>query len=63
MARFTFADAKEKIKKLEEEIKAANVKLDDNVVTHAELKWLKIYKGAFFVCLAGLIVLLLSLVF
>ena len=42
--RFTFADAKEKIKELEEALSAANVKLDDNVVTRKELKWLKVYK-------------------
>lgn len=54
--RFTFADAKEKIKQLEEALEAANVKLDDNVVTEKELKWLKIYKGISFT-LAGLVLL------
>ena len=42
--RFTFAMAKEKIKDLEEKLEAANVKLDDNVVTTDELKWLRFYK-------------------
>ena len=42
--RFTFADAKEEIKNLKKQLQEANVKLDDNVVTQGELKWLKFYK-------------------
>ena len=60
MARFTFADAKDKIKQLEEQLKAANVKLDDNVVTEKELKWLKIYKGWFFV---SIVIIILAIIF
>lgn len=37
--------AKAEIKELKEKLSVVNVKLDDNVVTHDELKWLKIYKG------------------
>ena len=60
MARFTFADAKEKIKQLEEALASANVKLDDNVVTEKELKWLKIYKGWFFV---SIVIIILAIIF
>ena len=52
--RFTFADAKMKIKELEDKLAAVNVALDDNVVTHNELKWLKIYKGWFFISVFAL---------
>ena len=45
--RFTFAMAKEEIKDLKAQLEAANVKLDDNVVTQAELKWLRVYKLGF----------------
>ena len=58
--RFTFAMAKEEIKDLKDQLAAANVKLDDNVVTKEELKWLKLYKFGFF---AGLIYLILNLIF
>ena len=58
--RFTFAMAKEEIKDLKEQLAAANVKLNDNVVTKEELKWLKLYKFGFF---AGLIYLILNLIF
>ena len=58
--RFTFAMAKEEIKDLKEQLAAANVKLDDNVVTKEELKWLKLYKFGFS---AGLIYLILNLIF
>ena len=61
--RFTFADAKEKIKDLEEKLAAVNVALDDNVVTHNELKWLKIYKAWFFISLAILAIKLLAYFF
>ena len=50
--RFTFADAKDKIKDLEQRLEAANVQLDDNVVTNDELWWLRIYKTGFWVLLA-----------
>ena len=52
--------AKEEIKDLKEQLAAANVKLNDNVVTKEELKWLKLYKFGFF---AGLIYLILNLIF
>ena len=50
--RFTFADAKDKIKDLEQRLEAANVQLDDNVVTQDELWWLRIYKVGFWILLA-----------
>ena len=52
--------AKEEIKELKEKLEAANVKLDDNVVTADELKWLKLYKFGFW---AGLAYLILNLIF
>ena len=57
--RFTFADAKLKIKELEEKIESFNVDLSDNVVTQEELKVLKLYKKAFFIAagLAGVLLL------
>ena len=55
--RFTFADAKTKIKELEDKLETLNVDLSDNVVTHQELKVLKVYKYVTFV-LAGLLILL-----
>ena len=58
--RFTFADAKEEIKQLKDQLAAANVALDDNVVTKEELKWLKLYRFGFW---AGLAYLILSLIF
>ena len=42
--RFTFADAKEKIKELESKIESLNVDLSDNVVTSQELITLRKYK-------------------
>ena len=53
--RFTFAMAKEEIKELKDKLAAANVALDDNVVTAKELKWLKLYKFGFWAGLAYLI--------
>ena len=53
--RFTFADAKEEIKDLKDQLAAAYVALDDNVVTAKELKWLKLYKFGFWAGLAYLI--------
>ena len=55
--RFTFADAKMKIKELEEKLESLNVDLSDNIVTEKELKVLKVYKYVTFV-LAGFILLL-----
>ena len=55
--RFTFADAKLKIKELEEKLESLNVDLSDNIVTEKELKVLKVYKYVTFV-LAGLLLLL-----
>ena len=55
--RFTFADAKAKIKELEDKLETLNVDLSDNVVTHDELKVLKVYKYVTFV-LAGLLFLI-----
>ena len=56
--RFTFADAKLKIKELEDKIESFNVDLSDNIVTQDELKVLKLYKKAFFIA-AGVIGVLL----
>ena len=61
--RFTFADAKMKIKELEEKLASVNVALDDNVVTNKELKWLKIYKGWFFISAIALLVRILFWLF
>ena len=55
--RFTFADAKMKIKELEDKLETLNVDLSDNIVTEKELKVLKVYKYVTFV-LAGLLLLL-----
>ena len=54
--RFTFADAKAKIKELEDKLESLNVDLSDNIVTTEELKVLKVYKYVTFV-LAGLLLL------
>ena len=43
--RFTFADAKQKIKELEEEKKLFN----DNIFTTEEVKRLKIYRTGFWI--------------
>ena len=59
--RFTFADAKLKIKELESQIEALNVDLSDNIVTEEELKILKLYKVAFFFSLGGIMLLLAML--
>ena len=56
--RFTFAEAKARIKELEAKV---NVDLSDNIVTESELKVLKIYKTAFFVVLVVGIVLIAKL--
>ena len=61
--RFTFADAKAKIKELEDKIESLNVDLSDNVVTQKELKILKLYKGATFVLAGITLIALLYAVF
>ena len=42
--RFTFADAKQRIKELEEQIEALNVDTSDNVYTTEENSVIKMYK-------------------
>lgn len=42
--RFSFADAKEKIKDLEEQLKAAQLESSDNIYTSMEKKWIYFYK-------------------
>lgn len=42
--RFTFADAKQRIKELEEQIEALNVDTSDNVYTTEENNVIKMYK-------------------
>lgn len=42
--RFTFADAKERIKELEKQVEALNVDTSDNVYTTEENNVIKIYK-------------------
>ena len=53
--------AKAEIKDLKGKLQALNVKLDDNIVTHEELKVLKIYKGISIVSVITVIVLLVKL--
>lgn len=57
--RFTFADAKLKIKELEAQL---NVDLSDNIVTEEELSTLKVYKVGFFISLAAAILAIACLV-
>ena len=42
--RFTFADAKARIKELEEQVEAFNLNTDDNVYTSEENNVIKFYK-------------------
>ena len=42
--RFTFADAKQRIKELEEQVEALNVDTSDNVYTTEENNVIKLYK-------------------
>ena len=56
--KFTFADAKKKIQTLEEKL---NVALDDNIVTQAELKTLRVYKAISIASLCIFIVWIVSL--
>ncbi len=61
--RFTFADAKEKIKELEAALEDATVKFDDNVFTAEEVKTLKTYQVGFWILAIlnfGLLIALLS---
>ena len=60
--RFTFADAKQKIKDLEAKIESLNVDLSDNIVTEGELKVLKIYKVGFFIAAPLAVVKIIDLV-
>ena len=50
--------AKSKIQSLESKL---NVALDDNIVTHEELKTLKVYKAISIVAVSAFIILLASL--
>ena len=59
--RFTFADAKQEIKELKEEINSYKVKFDDNVFTNEEVKTLKVYRTGFWICGLLNIVLLIAL--
>ena len=59
--RFTFADAKEEIKQLKEELSSYKVKFDDNVFTQEEVKTLKVYRTGFWICGLLSIVLLIAL--
>ena len=43
-SKFTFADAKARIKELEEQIEALNLNTDDNVYTSEENNVIKFYK-------------------
>ena len=47
--RFTFADAKEKIKELEDKLAAANIVHDDNVYEKDEVSWIKFYQYGFYI--------------
>ena len=47
--RFTFADAKERIKELEAALEDALLNQDDNIYDAGEQKWIKIYQYGFIV--------------
>ena len=47
--RFTFADAKEKIKQLEEALEDAKLVQDNNVYDVGEQKFIKIYQWGFYI--------------
>ena len=49
--RFTFADAKERIKELEASLEDALLNQDDNIYDKGEQKWIKIYQVGFFIML------------
>ena len=50
--RFTFADAKQKIKELEAALEDAKLVQNDNVYDKGEQKWIKIYQIGFFISVA-----------
>ena len=50
--KFTFADAKEKIKELEATLEDAKLNQDDNVYDAGEQKFIKIYQYGFYILLA-----------
>ena len=50
--RFTFADAKERIKELEASLEDALLNQDDNIYDQGEQKWIKFYQYGFYVLLA-----------
>ena len=50
-------------KELKAAVDAANVRLNDNIVTDRELKWLRIYKGFFIASLCIFTVALLTWIF
>lgn len=47
--RFTFADAKAKIKELEAALEDAQLKQDDNVYDAGEQKFIKFYQWGFYI--------------
>ena len=47
--RFTFADAKERIKELEASLEDALLNQDDNIYDKGEQKWIKFYQYGFIV--------------
>ena len=49
--RFTFADAKERIKELENALEDALLVQDNNVYDQGEQKWIKIYQWGFYALL------------
>ena len=49
--RFTFADAKERIKELEASLEDALLVQDNNVYDQGEQKWIKIYQWGFYALL------------
>ncbi len=64
--RFTFADAKEKIKDLESKLEGAlqDAKLnqDDNIYDSGEQKFIKFYQVGFYILLAVNILLFIALI-
>ena len=58
--RFTFADAKTKIKDLEEKLEFLTVEFNDNVFTAEEVKTLKVYRTGFWILAVLNAVLLFS---
>ena len=58
--RFTFADAKEKIKELEAALEDAKLVQNDNVYDAGEQKFIKIYQYGFFASLILNIILIFA---